>query len=1411
MYSLLFWQGNCATLPTVLSGCVGVFCETRKVCKLERLLAFIPMDRRQAMAQGENLPDRTWGTALFADISGFTPLTEALVKELGRQRGAEELTQQLNSVYGTLINQVHRYRGSVITFSGDAITCWFNEDNGLRAVSCALAMQQEMVAFRQVQTPAGTAVSLAIKIGITTGPVRRFLIGDPRIQLVDVLAGATLDHMAAAEKHAEKGEIVLGPSTTASLKDLISVADWREDPETQTCFAVIHGLLTDTEASDPWPTLDTQAFQEDQLRSWVLPPVYERLQTGQGQFLAELRPAVTLFLRFSGLDYDTDDLAGSKLDAYMRWAQNVLDHHEGYMLQLTVGDKGSYLYAAFGAPIAHDDDAIRAVAAALELRTPPADFSFLANIQIGLSRGRMRTGAYGGQTRRTYGVLGDEVNTSARLMGAAQPGQVLVSAPIEETANRSYEFHFLGKIKLKGKQTAQPVWEVVGRQQLSVKRPSTFFTSPLVGRDEYLAEIVGYLDQAIGAAGQVIRVEGIAGIGKSHLMATVGGQAAQRGFQVVASACQSATRSTPYYPWRPIFRSFFNLDDEALSDDVGAATSRQIAQLETAVRHINPAWRLRLPLLGDLLSLPIPDNPVTAAFDPRLRQEALFTLAIEIVQTWAQQQPLLVMIEDVHWMDEASWGLTVALARAISRTAVSLSLVHRPAQWGSRSPIQELTNLPYHHFIVLDELPLDSATALVANRLHGQPAPLVMSLIQAQAQGNPFFIEELVDTLRESGDLFPREDGLWILSPRIFNALRDAKCLVKEQGEWLLAVNASLSAADLGIPDSIHGAVLSRIDRLPETHKLSLKVASVIGRTFDLVVLNHTHPTPPETAELHQQMGDMENRDFVRQEVVIPQTLYAFKHNTVQEVSYETLLYSQRRALHRMVANWYEQTFGDQNTLTLDSPLAPYYPLLAYHWQRAENPDKERPYAHLAGQQAAAQFANEEAIAYFNRALELTPPDDDNGRYHLLLEREAIYGLRGERDSQANDLIQLQILANQLGDIQLQAEVAFRFANYYEAISDFRTAMVAAQQAIQWAEQAGDLSQKTKGLIAWAKALWRQGSLEEARTHLDEALQIAHQTHDQAGEATSLHHMGTVFYYLGNNEAARRHLEQALAIRRSLGDLLGESFSLTNLVGVYHGLGDFAGGKICCEQALAICRTIGNRREEARSLSNLATIHHNTLGDLQTARDYFLTALALCQDLGDRQSESLINYNLSLVLYDLGHYEAAKEYSSRALAIDRAIGDKLSEGYSLTALAMALEGGGEWDMAVTMYEEAMQLRRKQGQDASAIDDLAGLARIRLNQQKTAESLQHTQEALDWIATNGTSGIEYPVRVYLTCAAVLQSTNQVERATTILQEAQTFLHTQAERISDEAIRQAYLTQVPLNKQLQERLSSVQVVK
>jgi len=1389
------------------------------------------MDRRQAMFRGKDLPDRAHGAALFADISGFTPLTEALVRELGSRRGADELTRQLNLVYDALIAEVHRYGGSVITFSGDAITCWFDGDDGLRATGCALAMQETMGQFAEVETPSGLTVSLAMKAAVATGPVRRFLVGDPDIQMMDVLAGATLDRMAAAEHQAQRGEVVVDAHTAAQLCDQVTVVDWREDVETGERFAVVSGLACQVEVT-PWPNLPLSALSEERVRPWLLPPVYERLRAGQGRFLAELRPGVALFLRFGGLDYDRDDAAGEKLDVYLRWVQNALARYEGYMFQLTLGDKGCYLYGAFGAPLAHDDDPARAVAAALELRTPPLEMDYITGLEMGISQGRVRAGAYGGTMRRTYGVLGDEVNLAARLMGQAEPREILVSQRIADAVAKSYQIEYKGLARIKGKQEPLPVSRVLGRRRTSPQGRSTPFTHRLVGRDDELARMEELLVPVLDGEGRVLRLEGGAGVGKSHLAAEFLGRAVDRGFRVASGACQSISQGIAYYPWRQAFRALFGLAEEPLEgEDPTVSDGRQIVQVEGIVSKTDPGWLLRLPLLGDLLGLPIPDNETTAAFDPRLRQEALFALAVEIVQSQGQAGPLLLLVEDAHWMDEASLGLTLAVGRAIASTSVLLTLVHRPPVRRDQPLLPDLSRLPHCNHIDLSELSPEGVEAMVIHRLGGEPSALVLDLIQAQAQGNPFFTEELVYTLRESGGLYCQEDGRWTLSETIFDALQGANCLVREGGEWGLAQDAQLSAADLGIPDSVHGVVLARIDRLPEGHKLTTKAASVIGRVFEFDLLAQAHPVHPGREMLQEQMVTLETRDFVRLEMPPPRLTYMFKHNVTQEVAYETLLEEQRRELHQAVGK------------ALEGLEPEAVEQLAYHYSRGGVRDKTLFYLDKAARKTQAEYANETALNYYNQALSMEE------RWEWRKGQVEVLHILGRRGDERAALSALGAISG--ASSYHKGEAAYLWGQYYEAVSDYGEAQAAVERALTasreradpvsevnslaylgliarrqadyerakgWYRQALSLFQedgsyRPEEAMAFAQAFHglgmvhrEQGDFDEARACYERALALNRQSGNRKGEGEALNGLGVTAYYQRDFGEALTYYRQAVEISQSIGDRAREAWFSQNLAMAMKEAGEYGQVIEYLSAALSILQATGDRWAESNAWNGLGILYQE-LGDLQRAQDCLNQGLQMSREIGDESGQAYILVNLGLVARDRGDLAAAEQLLTKGLALAQEQEDKYLVSYFLSYLATVYLQTGQLEQAIEKADAALLGRQQADLRLFTTGDLATLGAAYLASNDIPKALDYTQQALLILEECGGEGPEFPQQDYFICYQVLRAAGQTDAACDALRSAYGLVMARAEKITDPAMRQSFLERVPVNREIVQEYTGV----
>ncbi|MEO8463624.1 MAG: AAA family ATPase, partial [Chloroflexota bacterium] len=698
--------------------------------------AYIARDRRRALSAGVELPDRVSGSALFADISGFTPLTEALAKELGPQRGAEELTVNIGRVFQAVIGELDAFGGDVIYFSGDAITCWIDGDDGTLACAAAIAMQEAIGRTGNVVTPGGAEVKLAMKVAIAVGDARRFIVGDPESQLIDVLAGRLIDDLAAAEHFAQKGEVVLEPSAMRRLGDRVSLGELRHDEETDRTYAVLDQLNVEVPRT---PVVEPPPLSEDLVRSWLLPPVFERIRTGRGEFLTELRPAIPVFLRFTGIDYDNDPEAIPQLDEFVRGAQKIMSGYGGNVLQLTLGDKGAYLYGVFGSPIAHEDDAARAAGAALELRDLEKSTA-AREIQVGVTRGTLRSGTYGHEMRRTFVCLGDEVNLSARLMSAAPPGRIYVSQRIREGAGDGFIWEQLPDMKVKGKSQPVSVFSLGGSLERSSRR-KTRFELRLVGRKAELEQLTIGLETALQHRGQIVGIAAEAGLGKSRLVAEFVRAARRRGIFVAFGECQAFGTNTGYFVWREIWRRLFRLED-------GDSEAAQIAQVEAELAAIDPGYVARAPLLHDLLELPIPDNDLTRSFDPKLRKASLEDLLTGCLRARAATEPIVVVLEDCHWIDELSRDLLQVLARASGDLRLLFLLAYRPAaEKGGGLGLERQQNLAE---IELDHLDDAEAAEVVRSKLEqvlGQgetPSDELVQLVTERAGGNPLYVEELV-------------------------------------------------------------------------------------------------------------------------------------------------------------------------------------------------------------------------------------------------------------------------------------------------------------------------------------------------------------------------------------------------------------------------------------------------------------------------------------------------------------------------------------------------------------------------------------------------------------------------------------------------------------------------------------------
>ena len=932
------------------------------------LAAFIPEDCRIALARGASLPDPTRGAALLADISGFTPLTDALTQTLGAQRGGEDLIRQINAVYESLIASVVAHGGSVIGFAGDALLCWFDEKDdadlfsSLRAMACARAMQTAMHALANIALVNGARLPLAIKIAIASGAARRLIVGDPQIQLIDVLAGETPARTTRAEHLARPGEVIVD-RPTLDADSAVQVREWRADANGE-AFAVIEPSDRTGASFDARAPIEL-ALSDAQLRSWVLPAVYESYRVGLAEFAPELRPVVALFARVNALPLD-------ETGALIQRAQEIIARYDGALIQLTFDDHGNYFYATFGALSAHEDDARRAVYAAFDLQK-------LARLSIGIGRGMMRVGAYGARTRRTFGALGDKTNLAARLMQAAPPGEIFISGRIAAALGADIAAQALPPIRVKGKAGLVRVYRPIN-QPAPVVRPH----SEIIGRRAEIASIEKILDAVQRGATRVLIVEGEAGIGKSRLVDKLKHLTRMHGLTWLIGYGQSIEQHTPYRAWRDVFNSYFDLDnrESRFLEETWILNERR-ARVEALVAQLAPEHTPRLPVLNDVLGLGIPENDLTQSFDANLRQQNVSLILTALLHAWAVERPFVLILEDAHWLDGLAGQLALDVARALAtaRAPFLFVLVNRPldANRAGQKIFDALRALDITQSLTLSALAPNEIIALIADRLNVPasvlPAPLI-ALVQSRANGNPFFAEELVFNLRDNG------------------------IIIQRGARIMLAQDLTQSTQTLS--DTLHGLILSRIDRLPPQRQFVIKVAAVIGRAFAFAPLHHVvnQYVTMVNDSLKDHLVALTHADFTFLETLEPELTYLFKHIITQEAAYQTLLFSQRRELHRLVAEWYAG--NQQSTADSESSYTVYYPLLAYHYRYAEDLAKEKQYLGLAANAAEKIFANDAAIGFYTRWLDILANEAKPSPLQvseMALSREPATWLRSAQDA----------------------------------------------------------------------------------------------------------------------------------------------------------------------------------------------------------------------------------------------------------------------------------------------------------------------------------------------------------------------------------------------------------------------------
>jgi tetratricopeptide (TPR) repeat protein len=619
-------------------------------------------------------------------------------------------------------------------------------------------------------------------------------------------------------------------------------------------------------------------------------------------------------------------------------------------------------------------------------------------------------------------------------------------------------------------------------------------------------------------------------------------------------------------------------------------------------------------------------------------------------------------------------------------------------------------------------------------------------------------------------------------------------------------------------------------------------LAAVQGERFDFDLLCATSGEEP--SGLLAALRVLVQRRFLDES----EQDYRFHHDKIRQVAYESIEAAHRPRLHRRVA----EALGSHQPTRVAA--------LAHHWTEAEMWDKAAAYHHQAGDRAAEVYANAEAVEHYTQALaaldRLPGTADPGARYDILLAREAIHDLQGEREAQAEDLKALEALV-QAGEHAMQeawlaieedphspplarrrVQVALRRAQYTMAMVDYAAAVAMIQEAVSLAKAARITELEAEGYYHWGSALWRLGQWEQARQKLDELLEMARReglhdleakalgllTHlaveqgeyaqarllgkqalnlfrkrkDRRGESGAHRSIGLAAAWAGDYVAAESHQKQSLGLAREIGYLSGQGMALSGLGIIAAEQGYYVEARSYYDQALRIFGRTGDRDHEGRILNNLGFIL-DQMGAYAEAEDHFERVLANSRDIGSRHGEVVALVNLAQVANHQGRNQEALELGQQALAHAEEIGERRAQGYAWTIVGDILASLGRLADAESAYRRSLGLRRELGQPNLAPEALAGLVRLALARRDLRQAFAFTDEILEHLKMGSLGGTKDPMLVYLSCYQALQAVHDA-RAPRILAEAYHQVQEQAARITDDRLRRRYLDNVDAHREI-----------
>jgi len=1115
---------------------------------------------------------------------------------------------------------------------------------------------------------------------------------------------------------------------------------------------------------------------EARLASYTPKHLAEKILTSRSALEGERRQVTVLFTDVAGFTPLAEKLDPEDVHRIMNRCFELITSEvhrfEGTINQYT----GDGVMALFGAPIAHEDGPRRAAHAALGIQRALVAYGKELKAQggpdlqmrIGINTGPVVVGRIGDDLRMDYTAVGDTTNLAARMEQIARPGSVVVTDATHKLVSAFFETRDLGEMSVKGHAPVR-AWEVLRPRQrrsrfdVSVERGLT----PLVGRVHEVATLIERFGQVKAGRGQVVSISGDAGIGKSRLLLEFRRRLAEAGETVtwLEGQCISFGQSIPFLPLIDQLRENFGIEEFDGEPEIIAKVEHGMRQMRQLDAYI--------PYVRYVLSVD-PGDPVVVAMDAPARRKGVLEAMRAMALRGASLRPIVFVFEDLHWIDVSTEEYLSSLMGSVAGAPVMIVLTYRVGYnppFGSRS-----------FYTTLALQTLSEAEALdMAGRVLGTeqfPVELKAALLD-KAEGVPLFVEEVAKTLLDLGVL-RRENG----------GLR----MVKGMGE-------------VSVPETIHGIIMARLDRLGDDGKRTVQLASVIGRQFLQRLLERIAGLSGKLEGLLQELKALE---IIYEQGLLPEPAYIFKHAVIQDVAYGSLLKERRRELHRAVGGAIEELYPDR--------LADHYQELAHHFVNGEDWPKAFEYLMRTGDRAKDAFANQTALDSYAKALEVasrvSPPPAPRRIMEIFQRRGQIWRLMSRPTDSLADLDRMLAMAREVGDRFAEAQALVDLSlTHWMCFSAEHAPLTKsrAEEALRIGREIGDEEVVAKSLSYLGLVYQVEGDLVRGDEKLEESLRISEARGFKDAIAQDLTWLGAHAGWRGEFRRGiplcLRAEETARENHDGLSELLGLAFRCLSLI----GLGEYERGLATINEGLTKARDRESAWVVGRLTNSLGWLYQE-LGDFRRATEVNRESQEMAQRIKNQNVEVSALINIGYDHFHLGQIDKALAlFGDTLVRVEQSAFGAHRWRWAMhlaTYLAEALLTQGRPEQALLQADKALHGARTTGSLKYVGKAHLLRGRIALTGEDWTGGEAELREALD-VARR----IEYPNLVWPAAgglAAALASRAERERAArskgdevhALAALAADTIRSIADRAPEAALRESFLAWTPVQEAIED---------